>query len=131
MKTSEYTATWQIKMLISKTLTNRKTEVSILANDVTELVRNAQAVSAAFRRLKSAVEDGECESEVSDITLSYALFEIESQLRCVRQQYTHIQQMDKLLIALYHEVAADVKELTHLLPPSLREPNGVIKKVVK
>ena len=134
MKTSEYapfTPPWQIERLIAKTLTSRKIEVSILENDVTELVRNAQAVSAAFRRLKSAVVDGECESDVSEITMSHRLFEMESQLRSVRQQYAHVQQMDNLLVALYHEVAADVKELTLLLPPSLREQNALVKKEVR
>jgi hypothetical protein len=136
MKTTEHTTQQEnlkfpIQVLISKTITIRKTEVAILENDVKELERNAQAVSAAFRRLKSAVADGECESDVSHVRLSHTLLDLDAQLRAVRSQISYIDKMDTLLTALYHEVVAEVPELTPLLPPSLREPNALVNKEVK
>lgn len=137
MKTAENTTQqpltleWPIRELLDKTITIRKTEVAILENDVKELERNAQAVSAAFRRLKSAVADGECESDVSNVTLSHTLIDLDVQLRTVRSQISYIDKMNTLLTALYHEVVAEVPELTHLLPPSLREPNSLVNKEVK
>ena len=137
MKTAENTTQqpltleWPIRELLSKTITIRKTEVAILENDVKELERNAQAVSAAFRRLKSAVADGECESDVSNVTLSHTLLDLDAQLRAVRSQISYIDKMDTLLASLYHEVVARVPELTPLLPPSLREPNALVNKEVK
>lgn len=109
----------EIRMLLDKTLTSRRFEASILANEVAALERDAQALMTAARQLNLAVNDNECEDDVARVPMFHRLNELEDQLKSVKRQYTSIREMDTLIRALY-AMAGNVDELADVLPNSKR-----------